>query len=55
MVGDRFYDVEGAREVGVPCVGVLFGTATRAELEDAGAAQVVTSVDELRRALVGGR
>ena len=55
MVGDRFYDVAGAREVGVPCVGVLFGTATREELEGAGAAQVVTSVDELRRALVGGR
>ena len=53
MVGDRSYDVEGARANGVPCVGVLFGTATRRELEDAGAAAIVTSVAELRRVLLG--
>ena len=53
MVGDRFYDVEGARANGVPCVGVLFGTATRDELEDAGAAAVVSSADELRSVLLG--
>ena len=53
MVGDRFYDVEGAKANGVPCVGVLFGTATRAELEGAGAAAVVESVAELRRVLLG--
>lgn len=55
MVGDRFYDVEGARANGVPCVGVLFGTATRQELEDAGAAAVVDSVEGLREALLGPR
>lgn len=53
MVGDRFYDVEGAAANGVPCVGVLFGTATREELEGAGAAAVVESVAELRRVLMG--
>ena len=53
MVGDRFYDVEGAKANGVPCIGVLFGTATRAELEGAGAAAVVESVGELRRVLLG--
>lgn len=53
MVGDRSYDVEGAHANGVPCVGVLFGTATRRELEDVGAATIVTSVAELRRVLLG--
>ena len=53
MVGDRFYDVEGALQVGIPCVGVLFGTATREELEEAGAAAIVESCDELVRVLLG--
>lgn len=49
MVGDRYHDVEGAHEAGLPCIGVLFGnTATRAELEDAGAIAVVDTMDELR-------
>ena len=55
MVGDRFYDVEGARANGVPCVGVLFGTATRQEMEEAGAAAIVESVDGLRAVLLGPR
>lgn len=53
MVGDRFYDVEGAAANGVPCVGVLFGTATRDELEGAGAVATVESVAGLRRLLLG--
>ena len=53
MVGHRFYDVEGALQVGMPCVGVLFGTATREELEEAGAAAIVESCDELVRVLLG--
>ena len=54
MVGDRFYDVEGAAANGVPCVGVyLGGTAPAGELEQAGAAACAHSVDELRRVLLG--
>ena len=53
MVGDRNYDVLGAAAQGVPCVGVLFGTAERSELEQAGAAQIVDSVDALRAVLLG--
>lgn len=37
MVGDRFYDVEGAHACGVRCVGVLCGFGSRAEFEDCGA------------------
>lgn len=37
MVGDRFYDVEGAHACKVRCVGVLCGFGSRAELESCGA------------------
>lgn len=48
MVGDRKYDVEGARECGMDCVGVeFFGYAPPGELEAAGAAAVVSTVAEL--------
>ena len=55
MVGDRFYDVEGARANGVPCVGARYGgTAAPGELERAGAVACACSVGELRRLLMGG-
>lgn len=48
MVGDRKYDVEGARACGMDCVGVeFFGYAPPGELEEAGAAAVVRTVEEL--------
>lgn len=53
MVGDRHYDIAGAARLGVPAVGVVFGTAPRSELEEAGATAVVESVDQLRRVLTG--
>ncbi len=48
MIGDRMYDVEGAKECGVDCVGVeFFGYAAPGELMDAGAVAVVKTTDEL--------
>ncbi len=37
MIGDRVYDVEGAKQNGIQCVGVLYGYGNREELEAAGA------------------
>ena len=37
MVGDREHDILGAKAVGLPAAGVLFGYGSRAELEAAGA------------------
>lgn len=48
MVGDRCFDVTGAKEHGLPCVGVLFGYGDRQELEQAGAAYIAETVDDLR-------
>jgi len=40
MVGDRMYDVEGAKKVGLDCIGVLFGFGSKEELLKAGAVAV---------------
>lgn len=48
MVGDRKFDVLGAGECGIDCVGVeFFGYAAPGELEEAGAVAVVRSAEEL--------
>ncbi len=47
MVGDRCYDVSGAHEYGFPCIGVLYGYGSRAELEEAGAELIAETVAEL--------
>ncbi len=48
MVGDRKFDIEGARAHGITSVGVLFGYAPEGELEEAGADYIVNSVKSLQ-------
>lgn len=47
MVGDRKYDIEGARQLGLDTIGVTYGYGSRKELEEAGADRIVDSVEEL--------
>ena len=47
MVGDRKYDVYGAAEHGIPCIGVLYGYGSREELVSAGATMLCETVSEL--------
>lgn len=54
MVGDRLHDVHGAAAHGLPTVGVRWGSADPGELEEAGAAAVVDTTDELAALLLGG-
>ncbi len=51
MVGDRVYDVEGARHCGVPCVGVRWGYAEPGELEEAGAVAIAEQPADLHALL----
>ncbi|MBD5097932.1 MAG: HAD family hydrolase [Lachnospiraceae bacterium] len=44
MIGDTKFDVIGARECGIDCLGVLFGYGSRQELEEAGAAYICEDV-----------
>lgn len=53
MVGDREHDVIGAGKVGMDCIGCLFGYGTRDELQAAGAALIVGTVEELGTVLLG--
>ena len=47
MVGDRKYDVNGAKQMGVDCMGILYGFGSREELEAAGATYIVDTVRDL--------
>lgn len=52
LVGDRMHDVEGAWENGVDCIGVTFGFGGSEELQKAGAAHIVRTMDELQDLLL---
>ena len=52
MVGDRKYDVEGARPFGIKTVGVKFGYAEEGEFEVAGADFIVPTVEELEKLIL---
>ena len=52
MVGDRCFDIQGAKENGIDSIGVAYGYATEGELEESGATFVVQTVEELRRCLL---
>ena len=51
MVGDSVWDIAAAKRAGIATVAVLSGGYAEAELEGAGAAAVMESVDRLRRDL----
>lgn len=48
MIGDRKYDVIGAKEVGVDSIGVLYGYGDYLELTEAGVDYLVNDPDELK-------
>ena len=52
MVGDRKYDVIGAKAFGLRCIGVEYGYAESGELQSAGADFCVPTVDALRQLLI---
>jgi HAD superfamily hydrolase (TIGR01549 family) len=49
MIGDSIWDVKAAGAARVPTLAVLTGGFSEAELREAGAAEVVESIDALRR------
>lgn len=51
MIGDREHDILGAKEHGIPGIGVLYGYGDRTELEAAGAAAIASDVSELASTL----
>ena len=47
MIGDRKFDIIGAKAVGISSIGVLYGYGDESELRDAGADYLVRDVKEL--------
>lgn len=54
MIGDRRFDIEGAKALGVESVGVTYGYGGMEELQAAKADYIVRSVEELERFLLRG-
>lgn len=54
VIGDRRFDVEGAKAAGVDSVGVTYGYGGMEELREAKADYIVRSVEELQRFLLRG-
>lgn len=52
MVGDRKFDVQGAREHGLTAVGVSYGYACKGELEAAGPDYIAKTVKQLEQFLL---
>ncbi|MDQ2085332.1 HAD family hydrolase [Herbivorax sp. ANBcel31] len=52
MIGDREYDIIGAKDVGITSIGVLFGYGSRNELEKAGADFIASSVEYIGKILL---
>ncbi|MBS4032056.1 MAG: HAD hydrolase-like protein [Clostridiales bacterium] len=54
MVGDRMFDIDGARANGIDSVGVTYGFGTGEELTAARPDYLASSVAQLKRILAGG-
>ena len=48
MIGDRKYDIIGAKEIGIDSIGVLYGYGSRQELEKENPTHIVNYPDDLR-------
>ena len=53
MIGDRKYDIIGAKEMGIDSIGITWGYGSREELEMESPGLIVDSVEELGRVLLG--
>ena len=53
MVGDRCFDVDAGKAIGMHTIAVEYGYGSRAEFEASGADEIVATVSDLRDALLG--
>ena len=52
MVGDRHYDINGAKEFSIDSIGVLYGFGTKEELETSGATYIARNVRDVEKILL---
>ncbi len=53
MVGDRYFDIDGAKGAGVDSCGVLFGYGNEQEFKEHGATHIVGSAEEIVKLALG--
>jgi len=53
MIGDRFYDIVGAKQAGIPVIAVLYGFGNRQEFEEYGADYIAFSPEEITKIILG--
>lgn len=49
MIGDRYFDIDGANGAGVESIGVTFGYGSEEELKNAGATYITSNTAEIRK------
>ena len=49
MIGDRYFDIDGAKGAGIDSIGVTFGFGSKEELQNAGATFIAENVDDIRK------
>jgi phosphoglycolate phosphatase len=49
MIGDREYDIIGAKKVGISSIGVLYGYGNKTEFENAGADYILDTITDLKK------
>lgn len=47
MIGDRKYDIQGAKKFKIDSVGVLYGFGSEQEIQEAGATYIVKEVKQI--------
>ena len=52
MVGDRFYDIDGAKKAGADSAGMLYGYGSREEFEEHNADYIFSSAAQLEAFLL---
>lgn len=52
MVGDRHHDVDGANEIGIDCIGVLYGYGSEEELKNTGAKYIAKTVQDIKKFVI---
>jgi phosphoglycolate phosphatase len=51
IIGDRKYDIEAGKQVGVDTIGVLYGFGTKEELQFSNPRYIVSKVSDLKSVL----
>lgn len=54
MIGDRYFDIDGANANGIASIGVLYGYGNRKELEEAGATYIADTAEMITKIVTEG-